>query len=165
MKYRLRDRSALVTALSHRTWTPAPASRGDGQVHAADLQRAGVGGAQPDKIHGRVRAGAGDHAGIHVVSVTAKANAGHREFYGLGYGYCRPGGARRVDRVVTRRHAAPWPFPPSSFVGTRAEVNQARLCSRPLSPDDAGRARGQDRLVTGMATAVERSFHVGACVR
>jgi peptidoglycan/xylan/chitin deacetylase (PgdA/CDA1 family) len=89
-----------------------------------------VGGAQLDKEDGRVRAGA-DHAGVHVVSVTAKANAGHRQFYGFGYGYCRPGGgARSVDRVVTRRHAAPGvavPWEPSSFVGPRPEVNQARL--------------------------------------
>jgi hypothetical protein len=91
MKYRLRYRSGMDSALSHRTWTPVPASRGDGQVHAADLQRAGVGGAQLDKEHGRVRVGA-DHAGVHVVSVTAKANAGHRQLYGFGYGYCRPGG-------------------------------------------------------------------------
>jgi hypothetical protein len=77
----------MVSALSHRTWTPVPASRGDGQVHAADLQRAGVGGAQLDKEH--VRAGA-DHAGAHVVSVMVKANAGHRQFYGFGYGYCSP---------------------------------------------------------------------------
>jgi hypothetical protein len=92
MKYRLRDRSGMVSALSHRTLTPVPASRRDGQGHAADLQRAGVAGAQLEKEHGRVRAGAGDHAGVLVVSVTAKANAGHREFYGFGYGYCRPAG-------------------------------------------------------------------------
>jgi hypothetical protein len=97
----------MVSALSHPTLTSVPASRGAGQVHAADLQRAGVGGAQLDKEHGRVRAGAGDHAGVLVVSVTAKANAGHREFYGFGYGYCRPGGARSDDQVEPRRHAAP----------------------------------------------------------
>ena len=120
----------MVSALSHRTITPVPASRGDGQVYAADLQRAGVGGAQLDKEHGLVRAGAGDHAGVHVVSATAKASAGHGRFYGFGYGYCRLGGARSVDRVVTRRHAAPGvagPSEPSSFVGRRPEVNQARL--------------------------------------
>ena len=69
----------MVSALSHRTLTPVPASRGEGQVHAADLQRAGVGGAQLDKEHGWVRAGARDLAGVHVVSVRAKANAGHRD--------------------------------------------------------------------------------------
>jgi hypothetical protein len=43
---------------------------------------------------------------MHVVSVTAKANAGQREFYGFGYRYCRPGGAGSSNRVMTRRHAA-----------------------------------------------------------
>jgi hypothetical protein len=44
----------MVSALNQRNCTPVPASRGDSQVNAADLQRAGVGGAQLDKQHGRV---------------------------------------------------------------------------------------------------------------
>ena len=66
----------MVSAHSHRTLTPVPASRGEGQVHAADLQRAGVGGAQLDKEHGWVRAGARDLAGVHVVSVRPRRTPG-----------------------------------------------------------------------------------------
>ena len=165
VKYRLWDRSGTVRALSHRTWTPVPASQGDGQVHAADLQRAGVGGAQLDKEHGRVRAGAGDHAGVHVVSVTAKATAGHREFCDFGYGYCRP--AERVASIGgIRHHAAPGvaePWEPSSFVGRRPGVDQARLLlegSRRMMLVVPGGLR-KTRLVTRVATAVERSFPAG----